>query len=225
MWSCSAWASTMRFRMYCALSGTSRPSAFSTERTDAMACTVVQTPQMRWVKIQASRGSRPCRMVSMPRHMVPLDHAFLTLPPSTSRSMRRCPSMRVTGSMVTRWLMEAPLPAGSCAAGTDAGVGVEMGLTVGVLDDHDGEQPRHQDEDGHADGRHARRDGDLAQRGHVLPPVPGVVRGEVGVDAPEGAGGDGQQRGAEEPASVLLDARREEQDRGGDEERHLEQEE
>jgi hypothetical protein len=66
---------------------------------------VVQTPQMRWAKTQASRGSRPTRMFSMPRHMVPLDQAFDTLPPSTSTSMRRCPSMRVTGSMVMRWLM------------------------------------------------------------------------------------------------------------------------
>ena len=89
-------------RMSWALSGTSSPSAFSTLRTEVMACTVVQTPQMRWVKAQASRGSRPCRMVSMPRHMVPLDQAFWTVPPSTSTSMRRCPSIRVMGSIVMR---------------------------------------------------------------------------------------------------------------------------
>ena len=59
--------------MYCAFSGISRPSAFSTARTEAMACTVVQTPQMRWVKSQASRGSRPSRMISMPRHIWPDD--------------------------------------------------------------------------------------------------------------------------------------------------------
>ena len=77
------------FRMSCALSGTSSPSAFSTERTEAIACTVVHTPQMRCVNTHASRGSRPCRIVSIPRHMVPLDHAFFTAPPSTSTSMRR----------------------------------------------------------------------------------------------------------------------------------------
>ena len=75
--------------MYWALSGISRPSAFSTARTEAMACTVVQTPQKRWVNSQASRGSRPCRMISMPRHIWPDDQALRTLPPSTSTSMRR----------------------------------------------------------------------------------------------------------------------------------------
>ena len=42
--------------MSCALSGISSFSASSTARTDAMAWTVVQTPQKRCVKIQASRG-------------------------------------------------------------------------------------------------------------------------------------------------------------------------
>ncbi len=91
--------------MYCAFFGISRSSAFSTARTEAMACTVVQTPQMRWVKSQASRGSRPCRMTSMPRHIWPEDQESRTLPPSTSTSMRRWPSMRVMGSMTMRLLM------------------------------------------------------------------------------------------------------------------------
>src|SRR6185295_11254489 len=102
MWSCIAYAARIRLRMYCALSGTCSCSAFSTARTDAIACTVVQTPQNRWVKSHASRGSRPCRMRSMPRNICPDDHAFRTNPPSTSASIRRCPSMRVTGSMVIR---------------------------------------------------------------------------------------------------------------------------
>src|ERR1035437_6623233 len=46
-------------RMRFAFSGTSMPSASSTARTEVSAWTVVQTPQMRWVQIQASRGSRP----------------------------------------------------------------------------------------------------------------------------------------------------------------------
>ncbi len=123
----------MMLRMSWAFRGTSSPSAFSTERTDAIACTVVQTPQMRWVKTQASRGSRPCRMVSMPRHMVPLDQASLTAPPSTSTSMRRWPSIRVTGSIVMSLLMSCVLSgdqrspatcspaAGVFAAGTELG--------------------------------------------------------------------------------------------------------
>ena len=38
----------------------------------------------------------------MPRHIWPEDHEFLTLPPSTSTSIRRWPSMRVIGSMTMR---------------------------------------------------------------------------------------------------------------------------
>ena len=45
-----------------------------------MACTVVQTPQMRCVNAQASRGSRPLRMISMPRNIVDEDQAFCTTP-------------------------------------------------------------------------------------------------------------------------------------------------
>jgi hypothetical protein len=88
--------------MYWAFLGTAMPSAFSTARTEAIACTVVQTPQNRWVMAQASRGSRPSRICSTPRHMVPEAQASVTLPPSTSQSMRRWPSMRVMGSMTMR---------------------------------------------------------------------------------------------------------------------------
>src|SRR5580765_6767784 len=89
--------------MYCAFNGISSFSASSTERTLAMACTVVQTPQKRSVKSHASRGSRPRRIFSMPRHMVQEAHALLTALLSTSTSMRRCPSIRVIGSMVIRF--------------------------------------------------------------------------------------------------------------------------
>ena len=102
MWSCSACAITIMLRMSCAFSGISRPSAFSTVRTDAIAWTVVQTPQNRCVKSQASRGSRPFRIVSIPRNIWPEDQAFVTLPPLTSTSMRRWPSIRVIGSTTMR---------------------------------------------------------------------------------------------------------------------------
>ena len=36
-------------RMYWALTGMAMSSAFSTARTEVIACTVVHTPQMRWV--------------------------------------------------------------------------------------------------------------------------------------------------------------------------------
>ena len=36
----------------------------------------VQTPQMRWVNAHASRGSRPCMMISMPRNCVDVAQAF-----------------------------------------------------------------------------------------------------------------------------------------------------
>ncbi len=50
------------------------PSASSTERTEASACTPVHTPQMRSTNAHASRGSRPLRITSRPRHIVPGGH-------------------------------------------------------------------------------------------------------------------------------------------------------
>ena len=92
----------IRLRMYCALMGISSCNAFSTVRTEVRACTVVQTPQIRWVKSHASRGSRPCRITSMPRHIWPDDQALVTLPFSTSASIRKWPSILVMGSTVIR---------------------------------------------------------------------------------------------------------------------------
>ena len=100
-WSWTSWLPAIRLRMSSALGGGEAPIAFSTARTDAMACTVVQTPQIRWAQIQASRGSLPSRIVSIPRNIVAAAHASVTLPPRTSASMRRWPSMRVTGSILT----------------------------------------------------------------------------------------------------------------------------
>ena len=57
--------------MSSAFGGTLMPSASSTVRTDARACTVVQTPHARSVNAHASRGSRPFRMISKPRTIVP----------------------------------------------------------------------------------------------------------------------------------------------------------
>ena len=74
-WSCTHCAAMIRLRSSRALGGGTAPIAFSTARIEAIACTVVHTPQMRWVKAQASRGSRPCRMISMPRNIVDDDHA------------------------------------------------------------------------------------------------------------------------------------------------------
>ena len=79
------------------------PSASSTARTEVSAWVPVQTPQIRSVKAQASRGSRSFRITSMPRHIVPVDTALrITLFSSTLTSTRRWPSMRVTGSTTTR---------------------------------------------------------------------------------------------------------------------------
>src|SRR6186997_1671956 len=151
----------MMLRMYCALSGTSSCSAFSTARTEAMACTVVQTPQNRCVKSHAARGSRPCRMRSMPRNIWPDDHAFRTNPPSTSASIRRCPSMRVTGSMVIRDMSLL-----QCEDRED-------------LDDHDV---------GHElAGNQAESDQDLGDAREVRPLIAGTERDEVGVEAVEAA--------------------------------------
>src|SRR5438874_11717801 len=61
---------------------------------------------MRSQKAHASRGSRPLRMTSMPRHMVP-DEMASPMAPWALRiaSTRRWPSMRVTGSTTIRVAM------------------------------------------------------------------------------------------------------------------------
>src|SRR4051812_23499801 len=160
--------------MYCAFSGTSSCSAFSTARTDAIACTVLHTPQKRCVKSHASRGSRPCRMRSMPRNICPDDHAFRTTPPSTSASIRRCPSMRVTGSMVIRDISLL-----QCEDRED-------------LDDHDV---------GHdLAGDQAEGDQELGDAREVRPLIAGTEGDEIGVEAVQAAGGHEQDRGAEQHA-------------------------
>jgi hypothetical protein len=91
-------------RIELALSGMVIPSASSTARTDVSAWVPVQTPQIRSVKAQASRGSRPFRITSRPRHMVPVETALrMTLSSSTFTSQRMWPSIRVTGSTTMRW--------------------------------------------------------------------------------------------------------------------------
>ena len=58
---------------------------------------------MRSTNAQASRGSRPLRMTSRPRHIVPVETALrMTLLLSTLTSQRMWPSMRVTGSTTMR---------------------------------------------------------------------------------------------------------------------------
>src|SRR4051795_1430873 len=157
--------------MYCALSGTSSCSAFSTARTEAMACTVVHTPQKRWVKSHASRGSLPCRIRSMPRNIWPDDHAFLTMPPSTSASMRRWPSMWVTGSMVIR--------------------------DMSLLQCEDREQLDDEDEGEQLARHQAEGDQDLADAREVGPVRARTERHEIRVEAVETAGEHEQHRGAE----------------------------
>ncbi len=78
-----------RLRISPPAGGTSMPRASSTARHDAMACTTVHTPQIRWVKAHASRGSRPWRIVSIPRNWVDDAQAFSIRPFSSWTSMRR----------------------------------------------------------------------------------------------------------------------------------------
>ncbi len=77
-WSWMHCADMIMFRSTRALGGGLAPIAFSTDRTEAIACTVVHTPQMRWAKAQASRGSRPLRMSSSPLNIVLDDQASCT---------------------------------------------------------------------------------------------------------------------------------------------------
>src|SRR4029453_2307007 len=172
MWSCIACAARIMLRMYCALSGTSSCSAFSTARTDAIACTVVQTPQKRWVNSHASRGSRPCRIRSMARNIWPDDPPLRTTPPSTSASMRRCPSMRVTGSMVIR--------------------------DISLLQCEDREQLDDEDERHELAGDQSEGDEDLAHAREVRPVRARTERDQVRVEPVDAAGEHEEHRGAEQ---------------------------
>src|SRR3990167_3950650 len=95
---CIPW---IRLRIRLALGGILMPRAFSTARHEATACTTVQTPQIRWVKAQASRGSRPVSTCSIPRNWVALAQASAIRPFSSCTSIRRWPSIRVVGSTTT----------------------------------------------------------------------------------------------------------------------------
>src|ERR1039458_6843249 len=90
-----------RLRMVFAFAGILMSSASWSARQLATACTVVHTPQMRCTNAHASRGSRPCMMVSIPRNCVDVAHALEIFPFSDCASMRRWPSMRVIGSTTT----------------------------------------------------------------------------------------------------------------------------
>src|ERR1043165_2763919 len=161
----------MRLRMYWALTGTAICRAFSTARTDAIACTVVHTPQNRWVIAQASRGSRPSRICSTPRHMVPEAQASVTLPLSTTQSMRRWPSMRVMGSMTMRLAMIALLRARSFAPARQYR-----------------QEPDREDECQDLERDQADRDCQLAQRGEVVPAGAGVIGDQISIDPVQHAG-------------------------------------
>src|SRR3954466_6766195 len=197
MWSCMACAATMMLRMYCALSGTSSCSAFSTARTEAIACTVVQTPQNRCVNSHASRGSRPCRIRSMPRNIWPDDHAFRTTPPSTSASMRRCPSMRVTGSMVIR--------------------------DMSLLQCEDREDLDHDDVEHQLAGDEPHRREDLDDAREIRPVRPRLERDQVGIEAVERAGHHEQHRHAEQSSEAPAALTDEEHEDGDDGQGELEQ--
>src|SRR5574343_625475 len=179
-------------RMYWALTGISSCSAFSTARTEAMACTVVHTPQMRWVMAQASRGSRPIRMFSTPRHIWPEAQAFLTRPPSTSTSTRRWPSMRVTGSMVTRLLMVILLM--HSVRGNRARQHREATGNEDVAEDFD--------------GKHADRDQHLGDAREIVPARAGVVADQETIDAEQDAAAHDGDPGQEEPGRIFPGRRR-----------------
>jgi len=88
-WSCTYCEAIIRLRTSSALYGTGYLSASSTARTEVTPWTSVHTPQIRCAKAHASRGSRPRRMISMPRTIVPDEYAAAIVLPSMRTSMRR----------------------------------------------------------------------------------------------------------------------------------------
>jgi hypothetical protein len=69
-------------RMYCALTGISSCSAFSTARTEAMACTVVHAADALGDRPGVARVAADQDVLDT-RHIWPEAQAFLTRPPST----------------------------------------------------------------------------------------------------------------------------------------------
>ena len=117
-WSCTHWEAMIRLRRSRALGGGVAPRAFSTARIEAMAWTVVQTPQM-----PLGEGPGVARVAALQDQLDAAEHraggpGVVDLPPSTSASIRRWPSIRVTGSTTT-WVM-AGLP--SSVIGSGAGL-------------------------------------------------------------------------------------------------------
>src|SRR5262249_27841028 len=222
-----ACAARMRLRMYWAFAGISSSSAFSTARTDVMAWTVVQTPQNLCVKSHASRGSLPRRMFSIPLHIWPEAQALRTLPPSTSTSMRRWPSMRVTGPIVIRRLMAGGPPGTGLgprnssrarsslhrSRGGDGGGRRRSAEDRETLDD---------DEVGHdLHGDEGEGDDHLRHGGEIGPSRSGPEGDQEGVGAIDGPGEHQHQRGPEERSGVHVAAPEPEDERGDQEHQEL----
>jgi hypothetical protein len=92
--------------VHCAFGGICNFSASSTARTPASACTAVQAPQNLPANSHASRGSRPIRMFSMPRHMVPDAPCFA----DTSANLRDWIDCDVRGHGLQLWTERSPVP-------------------------------------------------------------------------------------------------------------------
>src|SRR5512139_2079196 len=109
---------------------------------------------MRWVKSHTSRASLPFTMFSIPRHIWPEVHALLTLPFSTSHSMRRWPSILVIGSMTILFdIVQILLPRKLCV--------LSLRQHGECLDDI---QVGHDLEGNDAEGDHG-----LPERGEIVP--------------------------------------------------------
>src|SRR3989338_2786656 len=102
----------MIFLIRRAVGGIRMPRAFSTALIEARAWTTVQTPHILCAKSHASLGSLPLRIISIPRNIVAHEKASVMHPlsVSTSTSIRRWPSILVTGSTTTLAIFLPPFP-------------------------------------------------------------------------------------------------------------------
>src|SRR5215471_17188166 len=74
-------------------------------------------PQMRGVMTSASLGSRPTRICSKPRYIVPTHQASVTVFPSSSNLISTSPSTRFKSILIIRrGIFRVPAPA-ECSAG------------------------------------------------------------------------------------------------------------
>jgi hypothetical protein len=95
-------AMRQRLRMRVPLAAIGVSYAVSRADVAAYSCEVLQMPQIRGAMTSESAGSRPTRICSKPRNIVPTHHASVTVFPSSSSRTSMSPSTRLSSMRIVR---------------------------------------------------------------------------------------------------------------------------